>query len=93
MAPDLNAVAGGDRLDYSTPGSSGYDIDKTVTWKDPNNRKLKVLTIGSGVSGILMAYQIQKYCQNVEHVIFEKNADIGGSMTHFDLIYSSVNFD
>jgi cation diffusion facilitator CzcD-associated flavoprotein CzcO len=26
-----------------------------------------------------MAYQIQKYCQNVEHVIYEKNAEIGGT--------------
>lgn len=49
--------------------------------KDPSTRKLKVLTIGAGVSGILMAYQIQKYCDpaNVEHVIYEKNADVGGT--------------
>lgn len=47
--------------------------------QDPNNRKIRVLTIGAGVSGILMAYQIQKQCQNVEHVIYEKNADIGGT--------------
>lgn len=26
-----------------------------------------------------MAYQIQKYCENVEHVIYEKNADLGGT--------------
>lgn len=26
-----------------------------------------------------MAYQIQKYCQNVEHVIYEKNSDLGGT--------------
>ena len=42
------------------------------------NRKIKVLTIGAGVSGIMMAYKIQKLCKNVEHVIYEKNADIGG---------------
>lgn len=78
MAPDLNAVSGGERFDYSQPGSSGYDIPQDITWNDPNNRKLKVLTIGGGVSGILMAYQIQKLCENVEHVIYEKNEDIGG---------------
>lgn len=78
MAPDLNAVAAGERFDYSEPGSSGYDIDKSLTFNDPNNRKLRVLTIGGGVTGILMAYQIQKYCANVEHVIYEKNQDIGG---------------
>lgn len=42
-------------------------------------RKLRVLTIGAGVSGMMMAYQIEKNCKNVEHVIYEKNADIGGT--------------
>ena len=67
MAPDLNAVAGGERFDYSQPGSSGYDIPDT-TWLDPNNRKIRVLSVGGGVSGILAAYQIQKHCQNVEQI-------------------------
>ena len=47
MAPDLNAVAGGDKFDYSKPGSSGYNVDQNYTWMDPNNRKLRVLTIGA----------------------------------------------
>lgn len=79
MAPDLNAVASGGQIDYSKPGSSGYNVDQDITWNDPKNRKLKVLTIGGGVTGILMAYQIQKHCGNVDHVIYEKNADIGGT--------------
>jgi cation diffusion facilitator CzcD-associated flavoprotein CzcO len=37
------------------------------------------LTIGAGLSGIQLAYQIQKHCENVEHVIYEKNEDIGGT--------------
>ncbi|ORY04951.1 hypothetical protein BCR34DRAFT_491184 [Clohesyomyces aquaticus] len=64
--------------DYSTPGSGGYSIPDIV-YNDPSTRKLKVLTVGAGFSGILAAYQIQKYCSNVEHVIYEKNADIGGT--------------
>lgn len=40
---------------------------------------MKVLTIGAGFSGILLAYQIQKHCENVDHVIYEKNADLGGT--------------
>jgi cation diffusion facilitator CzcD-associated flavoprotein CzcO len=79
MAPDLNAVAAGGNIDYSQPGSSGYNIDQEVTWMDPKNRRLKVLTIGGGVTGVLMAYQIQKHCGNIDHVIYEKNADIGGT--------------
>ena len=47
--------------------------------QDPSSRKVKILTVGAGYSGILAAYQIQKYCENVEQVIYEKNSDIGGT--------------
>lgn len=47
--------------------------------QDSSSRKLRILTIGAGLSGIQMAHHIQKECQNVEHVIYEKNADIGGT--------------
>jgi cation diffusion facilitator CzcD-associated flavoprotein CzcO len=47
--------------------------------KDPSTRRLKVVTIGAGLSGIQMAYHIQKHTQNVEHVIYEKNANLGGT--------------
>jgi len=30
MAPDLNAVAAGEKWDYSTPGSSGYNVPDIV---------------------------------------------------------------
>ncbi|KAF7535015.1 hypothetical protein G7054_g5741 [Neopestalotiopsis clavispora] len=43
------------------------------------NRKIKVLGIGAGISGIMMAYKIQKRCTNVELKIVEKNPDIGGT--------------
>jgi hypothetical protein len=62
-------------------GSSGYSVPQDLTWMDPQNRKLRVLTIGAGISGILMAYQIQKQCENVEHVIYDKSSDIGGAIT------------
>ncbi|RDL41003.1 Flavin-binding monooxygenase-like protein [Venustampulla echinocandica] len=56
----------------------GYRIPD-ITFRDPKNRKLRVLTIGAGVSGIMMAYNIQKQCENVEHKVYEKNEDIGGT--------------
>lgn len=61
MSPDLNSLSLDEKIDYSQPGSSGYNIRQDATWMDPKNRRLKVLSIGAGVSGILMAYQIQKY--------------------------------
>lgn len=79
MAPYLNGAATNGKTDYSEPGSSGYNIRRDATWMDPQNRRLRVLSIGAGVSGILMAYQIQKQCGNVEHVVYEKNADVAGT--------------
>jgi cation diffusion facilitator CzcD-associated flavoprotein CzcO len=31
------------------------------------------------LTGIQLAYHIQKHCENVEHVIYEKNPDVGGT--------------
>ena len=47
--------------------------------KDPSSRPLCVITIAAGFSSILMAYQIQECCENAERVIYEKNADRGGT--------------
>lgn len=65
----------------SYPHRNGAYSIPDITYYSPQNRKIKVLTIGAGVSGILMAYQIQKHCENVEHVIYEQNEDIGGTVS------------
>lgn len=74
-------------LSDSQSESSGCSVPQDSTWMDPQNRKMRVLTIGAGISGILMAYQIQKQCENVEHVIYDKNSDIGGTVA------SRLNYD
>jgi hypothetical protein len=64
MAPDISQISSF----YSSPSNgqaSGYQIPD-ITFRDPRNRRLKVLTIGAGVSGIMMAYQIQKQCQKYD---------------------------
>ncbi|KAJ4516740.1 hypothetical protein HRR88_007892 [Exophiala dermatitidis] len=79
MAPDIN------QLNWSTDGyanngvpRSDYEIPDIVL-HGPYTRKIRVLSIGAGVSGIMNAYHIQKYLENVEHVVYEKNEDIGGT--------------
>lgn len=45
-------------------------------------RPLKIITIGAGFSGLTMAYKIQhqyKLGDQIQHVIYEKNPDIGGT--------------
>lgn len=60
------------------PGNEAYGVDKDIILES-YQRKVKALTIGAGISGIMIAYKIQKECQNVKHVIYEKNPDIGGT--------------
>lgn len=82
--PDKN----GSSVDDNAPGGKyGYRIghsdgeyqvpDRVLNSVD--DRKVRVVTIGAGISGILMAHLLQRDCVNVEHVIYEKNGDIGGT--------------
>ncbi|MCJ1472259.1 hypothetical protein MMC13_000906 [Lambiella insularis] len=50
-----------------------------ITLHDPGNKRLRVIAIGAGMSGICMAYKIQQQMKNVEFQIYERNADIGGT--------------
>lgn len=42
-------------------------------------RRIRVITIGAGASGLNLAHQIKTHMQEVDHIIYEKNADIGGT--------------
>jgi cation diffusion facilitator CzcD-associated flavoprotein CzcO len=42
-------------------------------------RKVRVIVIGCGASGILLAYKFQKHMPDCDIIIYEKNYDIGGT--------------
>lgn len=42
-------------------------------------RRLKVIYIGAGISGIVAAIHFQRIVPSLELVIYEKNDDIGGT--------------
>ncbi|KAJ9636220.1 hypothetical protein H2204_005492, partial [Knufia peltigerae] len=58
--------------------ATSYEIPD-VTYRSPNNRRVRVIAIGAGVSGIQTAYQVQKDCENVDLQIYEKNSTVGGT--------------
>ncbi|KAM5385172.1 hypothetical protein ACJZ2D_001133 [Fusarium nematophilum] len=64
--------------DFHNDTKSGYHIP-FVPIGEPGNRRLKVITIGAGFCGIMLAYNIEKYTPNVEHIIYEKNPEVGGT--------------
>lgn len=56
----------------------GYTIPD-ITYGSPQNRRLRVIVIGAGVSGIQTAYYVQKECQNIDLKIFDREATVGGT--------------
>lgn len=44
-----------------------------------NQRPLKVIVIGAGYSGIYLGIRLPERLRNVEVVIYEKNAGVGGT--------------
>ncbi|VUC25603.1 unnamed protein product [Clonostachys rosea] len=78
---------GGESVPDDAPGGKyGYRIGhKKGDYEIPDivlnsyHRKIKVITIGAGISGIHMSYLFQKFGENIEHVVYEKNGDIGGT--------------
>ncbi|KAI5783409.1 hypothetical protein FPQ18DRAFT_282754 [Pyronema domesticum] len=57
-------------------------------------RKIRIVTVGAGVSGLNMAHKIQhqyKMEDYIDHQIYEKNSEIGG--TWFENIYPGVGCD
>ena len=42
------------------------------------NRPIRVVIIGAGASGLLMAYKLQRNVDDLDFQIYEKNPDVGG---------------
>lgn len=54
-----------------------YQIPDVIL--DECSKHVKVVTIGAGISGIFLSYLFQKLGENLEHVVYEKNGEIGGT--------------
>ena len=53
-----------------------YEVTETPLGQP---RQLRVITIGAGAAGLNFAYQINKHMQNISHIAYEKNPEIGGT--------------
>lgn len=94
--PSKSRSANGDIPDDAPGGKYGYrlghqkgDYEIPDVILNSPHRKIKVITIGAGISGIFMSYLIQKFGNNIEHVVYEKNGDIGGTWLEVLLIFNS----
>ena len=78
-------------LPEGTPGLHSNGVPNSVTNRSPhshfklhdtpveNFRPIKVIVIGAGYSGIYCGIRIPEKIKNVELVIYEKNAGVGGT--------------
>ena len=76
-------------LGESTCSPDGVGCQKPIH----SPRRLKVICIGAGASGLLLAYKLQRSFDYFELVIYEKNEDISG--TWFENTYPGyvITFD
>lgn len=42
-------------------------------------RRVRVIIVGAGLSGLNMIYCLRRFLPNVELIVYEKNDDIGGT--------------
>jgi cation diffusion facilitator CzcD-associated flavoprotein CzcO len=61
---------------YSFRDFDGYRISEQPLH---TRRKLKVICIGAGAAGLIIAYKASKLLKDVELKIYDKNADVGGT--------------
>lgn len=67
---------------------STIQFDDTPSGRDASNRlespihsekSMRIIIIGAGASGLLLAYKLQKDFQNINFIVYEKNADVAGT--------------
>jgi cation diffusion facilitator CzcD-associated flavoprotein CzcO len=63
-------------LPFNSPASTSR---KRLAGPIHAERHVKIICIGAGASGLLMAYKLQRHFQNFDLRIYEKNVDISGT--------------
>ncbi|KAI9818370.1 MAG: hypothetical protein M1827_000428 [Pycnora praestabilis] len=67
---------------YTNGHSNGVksSSEYTVTEAPMGTRRhLRIVTIGAGASGLNMARHVELHMDNIEHIVYEKNRDVGGT--------------
>ncbi|KAK8166410.1 FAD/NAD(P)-binding domain-containing protein [Phyllosticta citrichinensis] len=54
-----------------------------IRWEIPihHERRIRVICIGAGASGLLFAYKLQRSFRNFSLTVYDKNADVSGTWT------------
>ncbi|KAB8296997.1 hypothetical protein EYC80_002398 [Monilinia laxa] len=76
--PKLKPAAAQDQVQSKSPYNEAFTYIKN---EQPlgTMRRVKVISIGAGVSGINMARALKRSGINIEHIVYDKNPDVGGT--------------
>jgi ribulose 1,5-bisphosphate synthetase/thiazole synthase len=77
--PNLPTDAPGLHVNHDTNGIATRPSFKLNDTPVENSRRLRVVVIGAGYSGIYCGIRIPERLRNVDLVIYEKNAGVGGT--------------
>ena len=67
--------------DFIIPSTRHPDSDAEHRIKGPIHapRHVRIICIGAGASGLLMAYKLQRHFSNFSLVVYEKNSEVSGT--------------
>ncbi|KAF2748331.1 FAD/NAD(P)-binding domain-containing protein [Sporormia fimetaria CBS 119925] len=67
--------------DYVVPVTGWAAVDAEARLKAPIHaqRHVRILCVGAGASGLLMAYKLQRHFSNYSFQIYEKNQEVSGT--------------
>ncbi|KAJ5355635.1 hypothetical protein N7517_010244 [Penicillium concentricum] len=68
-------------LPYTTRAAESSSQDEYTVLEEPlgATRHIRIATIGAGISGLNMIRALRKTMSNYEHVVYEKNPEVGGT--------------
>lgn len=55
------------------------DHDRRLGGPIHQERHVRIICVGAGASGLLMAYKIQRHFQNFDLTVYEKNSEVSGT--------------
>jgi cation diffusion facilitator CzcD-associated flavoprotein CzcO len=75
---------------FVVPPSATPETDAQHRLRGPIHaqRHVRVVCIGAGASGLLMAYKLQKHFSNYSLQVYEKNAEVSG--TWYEVSYFPI---
>jgi len=67
--------------DDIVPRTGGPSSDAETRLRGPLHaeRHVRVICVGAGASGLLLAYKLQRHFRNYSLVVYEKNAEVSGT--------------